>query len=133
MNICEEIREARGPQNTRCGIVNSPMDVSHAASILGLSPDGAVYRPIGRDEADEIAFHILHARIADGVEIMSRAHARELWRRFMTQFKDEDVQLATNVGMDTSCWTPATRATFDMGIFVLGTARVGYLWIEEED
>jgi len=42
------------------------------------------------------------------------------------------VQLLTNT-LHSTRWTPATDATFDMGLLVIAPNKVGCLWIEEED
>jgi hypothetical protein len=64
---------------------------------------------------------------------MSSSRAAELWNEFMALFGDQDVNFATNVSLHENSWNPATRSTFDMGIFVFGIKKVGCLWIEEEE
>jgi hypothetical protein len=109
------------------------MSIVEAARTFGLADDKAIFRPIERAEADEIATYILHADLAYGSEIMPGARAAKLWQYFMELFKDQKVEFATNAGPQAGSWMPATRATFDMGVLVIGTTKTGCLWVEDED
>jgi hypothetical protein len=109
------------------------MSIVEAARIFGLADDNAIFRSIERGEADEIATYILHADLAYGSEIMSRVRAADLWRHFMELFQGQEVTFATNAGAQSGSWMPATKATFDMGVLVIGTTRAGCLWVEDED
>jgi hypothetical protein len=51
----------------------------------------------------------------------------------MLLFPGQDVCFATNAGAEAGSWMPATHATFDMGVLVIGATRVGCLWVEDED
>jgi hypothetical protein len=64
---------------------------------------------------------------------MSLACATKLWGQFVGLFQAQDVKVVTNTSQDVTSWTPATHATFDMGVIVIGTSKVGCLWVEEED
>jgi hypothetical protein len=132
MDICEKIRKAHKGW-TRCSVVDGGMNLVEAAGAFGLDPDPAIYRSIDRTQADEIATYILHVSLAYGVEIMSRSSAADLRRQFLALFQGQDVRFATNVGVPHNSWNPATDATFDMGVLVLGATRVGCLWVEDED
>ena len=57
----------------------------------------------------------------------------DLWQKFIALFEGEDTVFATNASTDLASWTPATQATFDIGVLVLGTTKVGCFWVEEED
>jgi hypothetical protein len=133
MDICDEIRSARGSGCTRCGVVDGRMELVEAARVFGLVADSGIYRSIGRAEADAIGAHILHVDLAYGSEIMSLARAADLWRQFMLLFQGQDVCFATNAGAEAGSWMPATHATFDMGVLVIAGTRVGCLWVEDED
>ena len=133
MDICAKIRRARHCGNTRCSIADGRMSIVEAARIFGLADDNAIFRSIERAEADEIATYVLHADMAYSAEIMSRAHAADLWRHFMELFQGQEVEFATNAGAHSGSWMPATNATFDMGVLVIGTTRAGCLWVEDED
>jgi hypothetical protein len=133
MDICAQIRTERQAGKTRCSVADGCMTIGEAAGIFGLDQDVTIYRPIARSEADEIATHVLHADLAYGLDIMSRARAADLWRQFMALFDGQDVRFVTNVSSQLNSSNPATEATFDMGVLVLGTAKVGCLWVEDED
>jgi hypothetical protein len=109
------------------------MTVAEAARAFGLAEDKAIYRSIGRLEADAIAAHLLRTSLAYGTEIMSLTRASDLWKKFMAPFEGQKVEFATNTLLDMRSWTPATRATFDMGILAMGATKVGCLWVEEDD
>jgi hypothetical protein len=51
----------------------------------------------------------------------------------MSLFDGQNLEFASNAGLNADSWTPATAATFDMGVLVIGAAKVGCLWVEEED
>jgi len=109
------------------------MSIVEAARAFGLADDSATYRLIERTEAEEIAVHILRADLAYSLKIMSVLRAAELWRQFMVLFEGQKVEFATNVLADPTNWMPATQATFDMGVLVMGSSKTGCLWVEDED
>jgi len=114
------------------------MNVDEVARFFGLSDDRAIYRPIGSAEADAIAIRLLHTDLAYGVEIMGLSDAADLWREFKALFDGQGVEFVTNqditdVGAGSYSWTPATAATFDLGVLVIGATRAGCLWVEDED
>jgi hypothetical protein len=51
----------------------------------------------------------------------------------MALFGKDEVKFATNAAQSLNAWTPATDATFDMGVLVIGTTKVGCLWVEDEE
>lgn len=133
MDICDRIKRARHVGKTHCGIANGRMAVSEAARTFGLADDSAIFRTIGRVEADAIATRILHTDLAYSTKIMALARANHLWQRFLEVFEGQDVEFATNAGKDACSWMPATMATFDLGVLVIGTTNTGCLWVEDED
>jgi hypothetical protein len=138
VDICATIRRARRFGNTRCGIVEGRQSVHEIARAFGLSDDSAIYRPIDSAEADAIATHLLHSDLAYGGEIMGLSDAAGLWQEFKALFDGQTVEFVTNqdasdVGTGSRSWTPATAATFDLGILVIGATRAGCLWVEDED
>ena len=136
MDICAEIQVERWVGHTRCGIVDGRMSLVEAARAFKLADDVATYRPIGAKEAEAIAIRLLHTGLAHPGEIMSVTRATELWRKFMSLFQGQDVSFATNTAsadVASWSWSPATQATFDMGVLVVGGTMVGCLWVEEED
>ena len=36
-------------------------------------------------------------------------------------------------GSSSHSWNPATQATFDTGVLIVGSERAGCLWVEDED
>ena len=114
------------------------MSVHEVARAFGLADDRAIYRPIGSAEADAIAIRLLHSSLAYGVETMSLSEAADLWRQFKALFDGQDVEFVTNqdatdVGSGSYSWAPATAATFDLGVLVIGATKAGCLWVEDED
>lgn len=109
------------------------MSIVEAARIFGLADDNAIFRSVERAEADEIAIYVLHADLAYSSEIMPPARAADLWRHFMELFQGQEVTFATNAGAQSGSWMPATNATFDMGVLVIGATQAGCLWVEDED
>jgi hypothetical protein len=109
------------------------MSIVEAARSFDLEGDSTTYRCVETPEAEAIAIRLLRAGLAHEVEIMSLPRAKELWRQFLDVFEGQDVRLVTNDSQDATSWTPATQATFDMGVLVIGTDKVGCLWVEEED
>ena len=114
------------------------MSAADIARAFGLADDSAVYRPVGSAEADAIAIRLLHTDLAYSVEIMSRSDAADFWREFKALFDGQNVEFITNqdatdFGAGSWSWTPATAATFDLGILVIGTSRAGCLWVEDDD
>jgi hypothetical protein len=68
-----------------------------------------------------------------GSDIMSASRAADLWQGFLTLFEGQALRFATNAGLPPDSWTPATDATFDLGVIVIATAKAGCLWVEDED
>jgi|KBSSwiStaDraftv2_1062776.scaffolds.fasta_scaffold76394_3 hypothetical protein len=130
--ICSEIRRARWVGHTRCDVIEGRINLIEAARAFNLADDDTVYRSVGAEEACALAIHLLHTGLAHPGEIMSVERATELWREFIGLFAGQDVQLLTNT-LHSTRWTPATDATFDMGLLVIAPNKVGCLWIEEED
>jgi hypothetical protein len=133
MDICDRIKRARRAGKTHCGIVKGRMAVSEAARTFGLADDSAIFRSIEKAEADAIATRVLHTDLAYGSKIMALARAKHLWQRFLEVFEGQEVEFATNAGTDAWSWMPATKATFDLGVLVIGTTSTGCLWVEDED
>jgi len=107
--------------------------VVDTARVFGLADDSTIYRNICRAEADAIATHVLESELALGSRIMSNPRAAHFWQQFMALFEGQDVKFATNAMPHLRTWTPATDATFDMGVLVIGVTRVACLWVEDED
>ena len=109
------------------------MTAAEVARAFDLADDPIIYRSIGCAEADRIATRLLGADLAYDKQIMSASMAAELWQQFMALFDGQDVEFVSNTDAQTVAWTPATPATFDMGVLVIGTSKAGCLWVEDED
>jgi hypothetical protein len=133
IDICDRIRRRRQSGNTRCDVIEGTMTVADAARAFGLADDDTIYRAIGGMEAQEIAIHVLSADLAYGSAIMSIPDATDLWRQFVALFDGQSVEFFSNAAAIPNSWTPATAATFDMGVLVMGATRAGCLWVEDED
>lgn len=133
LDICREIRSARAVGHVRCGVIAGRMSIGDAAASFGLARNSAIYRAIPRTEADAIAIHVLHMGRAHPSTIMKRDTAVDLWQKFIALFEEQETVFATNASADLASWTPATQATFDIGVLVLGSTKVGCFWVEEED
>lgn len=108
------------------------MTAIEIARAFGLVDDSTAYRSIESMEATAIATRILSTGLAHDSKIMSASRAADLWQQFTVLF-DGDVEFASNTDALANSWTPATRATFDMGVLVIGASKAGCLWIDEED
>lgn len=96
--------------------------------------DEAVYREIDRSSAHNILTSVLHTDLAYGVESMPLVRATELACQFIELF--EEARYYTNglIPRQAPCgWNPATQATFDTGVLVIGRVSSGCLWVEDED
>jgi hypothetical protein len=131
--ICDRIRRERRFGSVRCGIVEGKLSVVETACAFGLAGDSTTYRSISGTEASTIATRVLRIGMAHRLEIMSAPRAADLWQQFLALFYGQEVEFASNTGTFPDSWTPATSATFDMGVLVVGTTTVGCLWVEEED
>ena len=107
--------------------------MADAARAFGLADDGTIYRTIGDMEAQGIATRVLSVNLAYGSTIMSIPDAADLWRQFVALFDGQNVEFFTNAAAIPDFWAPATAATFDMGVLVIGATKVGCLWVEDED
>ncbi len=75
--------------------------------------------------------------------IVAPALAEALVHRFFAAFGDADLRFFTNGTFHEApgerltysgvSWQPATEATFDTGVLVLGPVASGALWVEDED
>jgi hypothetical protein len=109
------------------------MTLAEAARSFGLADNSSIYRSLEPMEANAIATRLLSVGLAYGLKIMSGCRANDLWQQFMAQFDGQDIKFFSNASAQTDSWTPATRATFDMGVLIIGATKAGCLWIEEED
>ncbi|AGY56377.1 hypothetical protein [Gloeobacter kilaueensis] len=137
-SICDQISSARDCGVVHCGILESDaITVGELAARFGLISTPDIYRLINRAQALAVAKRILHRDLAYDAKIMSEARAQALAENFLNHFDKEHVQYFTNGDYDidssSNGWNPATSATFDTGILVLGNSKAGCLWVEDED
>lgn len=125
--LFEEIRAARKYGVVHCGVISlsdpTPAAVAHA---FGLRSDDIAYREIDEVEARSSAISILFRDLAYNTEVMPLPQAERLADSFLAQFGSDGKYFTNN-------WTPATEATFDAGILVIGQKLCGCLWVEDED
>jgi hypothetical protein len=133
IDICDRIRRRRQSGNTRCDVIEGRMTVVDAARAFGLADDNTIYRAIGGMEAQEIATRVLSADLAYGSTIMSVSDAADLWWHFVALVDGPEVEFFSSAGAVPNSWTPATSATFDMGVLVIGATKAGCLWVKDED
>jgi len=120
-------------------------DIDHAAREFGLRPLGDKWRSVDRDTAVRVLFALLIADMAFSTPRMSEEEARTVCDEFLSQF-GADSRFFTNGNWEDGwtksegkgasfgpLWAPATDATFDGGVIVLGQSSSGVLWLEDED
>jgi hypothetical protein len=157
--VCSKIIQARRFGVTHCGILTEGDQTPAEALVHSGLSDTCRCAEINRDSAYEIVVHILHVDLAYQSEIMPVSAARALATEFFEMFTESGTRFFTNLmgyaagsgseqayvhtTMD-SClnakawpkgasWNPATNATFDLGVILLGNMRSGILWVEDED
>lgn len=64
---------------------------------------------------------------------MSPARATALWQQFLQLFDGQKLHFFSNCRPGRHQWSPATNATFDMGVLIIGESSSGCLWVEDED
>jgi len=137
-NICDEIKRARGCGVTHCHLIKAaPMPLAKLVSKFSLYFTPTTYRKISKAQARVLTKRILHRDLAYNGKAMSAAKAEALTHRFFECFDGENVRYYTNGDFYTDnashSWNPATSATFDTGILVMGNALAGCFWVEDED
>lgn len=106
-----------------------------AARRFGLSAAPGTYVEITPDRAVEVLTTALHEDLAYGVEIVPLDRAAALARRVVAAHTDVGTRFYTNgtLGTKSPSWTPATDATFDIGVLVLTPTISVVLWFQDED
>lgn len=138
IDICEQLRRARGGGCIAAIESDGVATPELAAARFGLISDADVYEPIDRVEAVRVLEMGLHQDLLYGRELMPSATAKQLAGAFLDAF-DGELRLFTNGtfgragGEDGRGWTPATEATVDTGVLVLGASSCGCLWFADDD
>lgn len=132
--ICDEIIAARDYGVVRCNVVNGYfISYLEAAAEFGLQSTVPVgYREITGETAYTLAVEILHRDTVYHDETMPLSEAERLTSAFITLFEEQNPHFYTNQFSNES-WYPATQATCDAGILILGDTIIGTLWVEDED
>jgi hypothetical protein len=134
--ICEEIIRRRTCGHVRCGTSGEAASVTDVARAFGLSTDPSCYHEIGESTARAIAVHVLNRDLAYHTEVMPTDDAIELVSLFFELCCGPSGRFFSNGDFSqkaAASWMPATEATFDTGVLIVGSARSGCLWVEDED
>jgi hypothetical protein len=89
MSIFNQIQSERQWGRTGCGVNAGQLTLVDLIRAFELSDDIAIYRPVGRAEADAIAAHILGIDLAYGRTNMTSSRAVELWQAFIETFEGQ--------------------------------------------
>ena len=127
MAVTEDILAARRYGVVHCGVSSRPSPtLDELAREFGLRDDPVAYREIDESAARESVKRLLHRDQAYDAEMMPEPEAARLTEAFFAQF-------GSGARFFTNNWCPATDATFDEGVLVLGAQRCGCFWVEDED
>jgi hypothetical protein len=127
MAISEDILTARRFGAVHCGVSSlSAPTIAELAQEFGLRNDARCYREIDEATAQLSVRRLLHRDLAYSAEIMPECQAEKLTEKFFAQF-------GGGARFFTNNWCPATDATFDEGVLVMGPQHSGCLWVEDED
>jgi len=144
VGIAEEVIEARACGAVRCGLSARPSPTpAELAAEFGLDPDPRLYREIDADSARRLVGLLLRTDMVWSGPAMPPDRAEQLAGRLLAEFGTDGARFFTNGLFDPPAgpprdwagagWTPATVATFDAGILVVGPQRSGCLWVEDGD
>jgi hypothetical protein len=105
-------------------------DVLELADKFGLRKDPTAFELISEAAALSLVASILHRDMAYSHAMMTEDRAKELAERFLGLF-GSGARFFSN-GWPGG-WNPATEATFDTGVLVIGDEQSGCIWVEDED
>jgi len=149
-DLCAAIVHRRDCGRVTCAIENrifvappsSDLDTVNTFVVAhGFKALGQRWIEIGARAAEKVAIAILSNDLAYNAQIMLSDDAELLAKRFMAMFC-ESVRCFTNgthVPQDARAtkvslgWMPISSTAFDAGIVCIDHARVGMLWVEDED
>ncbi len=127
MAVSDDILVARRIGEVHCGVSSlSAPTVAELAREFGLRDGPDCYREIDEASARRSVRQLLHRDLAYSDEVMPQHKAEQLTEKFFKQF-------GTGARFFTNNGCPATDATFDEGVLVVGTQRSGCFWVEDED
>ncbi len=112
-----------------------------AARAFGLRADADIYIEVDAEEAASVLRNVIHEDMAYGYEFTPLEHAEQLAVQFLQAIPASGTRYFTNgtfgrprespnIGPS---WSPATDATFDTGVLILGSSLSACLWFEDED
>jgi hypothetical protein len=141
MDVFDVIRKERTAGKLFCGATTGVKSVAALATAFGLKGDASLYHQVDAEMARSILVGVLHRDLAYGNRLLSLARAEELAGEVMQLFAAPGIRFLTNAqfkqgtaaGLVMSHWDPATDATFDTGVLMLGTGDSGCLWVADED
>jgi len=141
MDVFDAIRKERTVGKVLCGVTRGAGSVSLLAAAFGLKDEAGLYHEVDAEMARAILVGVLHRDLAYGDRLLSLARAEELAGQVMQRFATSGMRFLTNaefkegagVGLVLSDWDPATDATFDTGVLMLGTDESGCVWVADED
>ena len=141
MDVFDAIRKERSARKVIAGTTKGAKSVVALAGAFGLKGDASLYHQVDAEMARAILVGILHRDLAYGNRLLSLARAEELAGQVMQRFTGPSVRFLTNgqfkqgtgAGLVLSHWDPATDATFDTGVLMLGTTESGCVWVVEEE
>lgn len=108
------------------------------ASAAGLHPLGERWCVIDAEKAVRVVASVLHRDLAYGAELLPLSQALRLAEELVSYCGGNAARFATNTQGEPdagfwSGWNPATEATLDGGILVLGRLARAVYWVEDED
>ena len=141
MDVFDAIRKERAAGKVFAGTNSEAKSVVALAGAFGLKGDASLYHQIDAEMARAILVAILHRDLAYGNRLLSLSRAQDLAGQVMQRFTSPGIRFLTNgqfkhgaaAALVLSHWDPATDATFDTGVLMLGTAESGCVWVAEED
>ncbi len=137
MAVVDDILAERDCGVVHCGFSRfAHKDILELAREFGLHDDPSAFAPIDASNAAALVASILHKDMAYSHPMMLEERANELAGQFFEQFGAGATCFSNGwTGWETGStgWHPATDATFDTGVLVVGHDRSGCIWVEDED
>ncbi len=131
MAVVDEILAERDCGVVHCGVSRfGHKEVRALANEFGLYDDPSAFAEVSASQAHSLVTSILHKDMAYSQPLMTEDRAQELTKQFFAKFGGR-ARFYSNGWPD--AWNPATDATFDTGVLVLGEDCAGCLWVEDED
>jgi hypothetical protein len=105
------------------------------ATEAGLRRLGSEWHEIDAQHAEAVLTQVLHRDLAYQAEVMPMDRAMSLARALIAHCGTRS-KFATNtadIPGRLSTWFPASDATFDCGVLIIGDRACAVYWIEDED